>query len=372
MRRTLSRVRVIPVLIAAACAVALGACGSSSNSSVGASGASVLRQTFTGSHKIDSGKISLSLAVTPSGSSVVSGPISLTVSGPFQSLGAGKLPELDLTATVSALGQSGSIGVISTGTNGYLTLEGGNYAIPAGSYAKLQASVSHAGSHEMKHSASDTLGKLGIHPLDWLVNPTVVNAAAPVGGVQTTQVHTGVNVAALVRELYAAVISRAGTLRLAGAGKLPATIPTATLAKLAAIHPTIDVWTGNSDHTLRKLMLQMSVPVSGQLSSRVGGVTGAQLTFTLQYNDVNQQQTITAPADVQPYSAFQAKLKSVLSGIGSLIGMSSLGSSLGSATGSSSSSAASGTAGKVSHYSKCIKAAGEDVTKMQKCSRLLR
>jgi hypothetical protein len=180
-------------------------------------------------------------------------------------------------------------------------------------------------------------------------------------------------VSALVRQLYTAVLSRAGSLHLAGIGKLPAGIPPATLVKLGALHPTIDVWTGNSDHTLRKLVLAVSVPVSGQLSTKLGGVTGAQITFTLQYSDVNQQETITAPTDVQPYSAFQAKLKSLLSGIGSLIGMSSLGSSLGSTagSGSSGSGSSSGTAGKVSRYSKCIVAAAQDVTKMQKCSRLL-
>lgn len=370
MRRPLNGVRVISVLAAAVCAVALGACGSSSSSSVGASGAGLLRQTFTGTHKIDSGVISLSLAVTPVGSSVVSGPINLSISGPFQSLGAGKLPELDLTATVSALGQSGSLGVISTGTNGYLTLEGGNYAVPPASYAKLAASVSHASSHTSRRSG-ETLGKLGIHPLDWLVNPTVVASSAPIGGVQTTQVHTGVNVASLVREVYAAVLQRAGTLHLGGTGRLPATIPASALSKLAAIHPTIDVWTGNSDHTLRKFVLKMSVPVSGALGTKLGGVTGAQITFTLQYSDVNQPQTITAPTNVQPYSAFQAKLKSLLSGIGSMLGMSSLSGALGSATGSSSSSASSSTAGTVSRYSKCIKAAGRDVIKMQKCSHLL-
>ena len=188
---------------------------------------------------------------------------------------------------------------------------------------------------------------------------------------QTTRVHAGVDVASLVQELYAAILQRAGTLHMAGSARLPATIPAATLSKLAAIHPTIDVWTGNSDRTIRKFVLQMSVPVSGQLSTKLGGVTGAQITFKLKYSDVNQPQTITAPTDVQPYSAFQAKLKSLLSGIGSLLGSSSLSSTLGSVTGSSSSSASTGTAGEVSRYSKCVKAAGQNVAKMQKCSHLL-
>ena len=68
-----------------------------------------------GSHKIYSGNLSIAVTVDPSGSSTLSGPIKLSFGGPFQNSGAGKLPESDFTVSISALGKSGSLGILSTG-----------------------------------------------------------------------------------------------------------------------------------------------------------------------------------------------------------------------------------------------------------------
>ena len=44
----------------------------------------LLKDTFEGNHKIDSGNINLALTIDPTGSTSVSGPIKLSFGGPFQ------------------------------------------------------------------------------------------------------------------------------------------------------------------------------------------------------------------------------------------------------------------------------------------------
>ena len=79
-------------------------------------------------------------------------------------------------------------------------------------------------------------------------------------------------------------------------------------------------------------------------------------------------QTISAPANVQPYSQFAAKLRSVLTGLQGSVGGGSLGST---ASGSSGSSGSAAATDKIKKYSQCIQNAGQDVLKMQKCAALL-
>ena len=99
----------------------------------------------------------------------------------------------------------------------------------------------------------------------------------------------------------------------------------------------IDVYTGESDHLLRKLAVTLDIaPPSGAAS----GVSEVKLDFSLTINDVNQPQTITAPQNAKPLSDLTGQLGGLglsLGGLGS--GSSSSGSSSGS-LGSTGSSAA--------------------------------
>ena len=76
----------------------------------------------------------------PSGSSTLNGPITLSFGGPFQSLGKGKLPKSNFNVSISALGKTGSLGILSTGTTGYVTLQGTSYQLPAATFQKLESS----------------------------------------------------------------------------------------------------------------------------------------------------------------------------------------------------------------------------------------
>lgn len=358
-----------PFTAAIAAVLALAACGSSSSASASGNAQSLITQTFSSGHTVKSGVLGFALTVTPTGSSILTTPISLSVSGPFQSRGRGKLPQSDLTLAISALGRRGSLSVISTGSAGYITLQGANYQLPQADFQKLESSFS---STTASGSQDAGFAQLGINPTHWLTHPSIVGTET-VGGASTTHIRAGVNVTALIADLDTFLAKAAKKSSTAG---IPTMIPTATTQKIVAAvkNATVDIWTGKSDTTLRKLALNLSVPVTGKISTELGGITSAGIGLTVQYAKLNQPQSVATPTNVQPYSQFTAKLRSIGQALTGALGGSGLGGSAlgGSTTGSSGTgTTGSGTAAGVSKYSQCIQMANGDVTKMQKCASLL-
>jgi hypothetical protein len=374
---------MLTALVFAVCALALSACGGSDSSG---QARTLLKQTFSGAHKIDSGNLNFNLTLDPSGSSTLTTPLSLSFDGPFQSLGAGKLPQSDFTITLAGLGRSGSVSLVSTGQNGYVTLKGTSYELPAATFQTLEKSFSGLASTGAGGSGS-TLSKLGIDPLRWLANPSVVGDET-VGGAQTTHIKAGINVTALLADLNT-FLAKASSIGVPNASKIPTSISPATAQKIAnAVKtPRFDVWTGKSDNTPRKISIQLSIPVSGQISTLLGGLRTADIALTLQYAGLNQPQTISAPSTVRPFSEFTAKLGTFERQLQSVLG-GALGGVAGSAgSGSSATPSATippattppgatapgttSTPANVTAYSQCVQAAGSDVQKLQRCAALL-
>jgi hypothetical protein len=359
-------------LLAIVASVALGACGSSTSSSSSASAQSLIKQTFSSGHTVKSGVLGFSLTLSPTGSSTFTTPVSLSLTGPFQSRGTGKLPASDFTIGVSALGKHGSFGVISTGTNGYVTLEGGSYQLPQADFQRLESSFASVESSAGAGASNPGLAQLGIDPLHWLKDPTIVGSEN-VAGAATTEIRASVDVSALLSDLNKFLAKTAKTT--GQTSNFPTTIPPSDQSKIAAAvkNATVEIWTGTSDKTLRKLAISLTAPVSGQISTVLGGLSSAGIGLTIQYSDLGQTQTIATPGNVQPYSGFTTKLQSVIGQLEGSFGSVGLGTG-GAATQTSSSGTAApstGTSANIQKYTNCIQRAAGDVIKMQKCGTLL-
>lgn len=302
------------LLLAVVLALALSACGSSSGEAT-----RLLKQTFGGSHSVNSGDLSVVLDVDPSGSSTLRGPIRVNFGGPFQSLGAGRLPASNFEIGISQLGSSASVGLLSTGASGYVTLQGTSYQLPAASFQKLESTFARITSSAAAGSGSGALSRLGIDPVRWLTDPSVIGTER-VGGVETTHVRAAVNVDALLGDVNT-FLQKAASAGITGTAGI-APISAAQRSRIAGEikHPSFDVWTGTGDRTLRKLTIKLSVPVSGRVSALLGGLRAAQIGFSLQYSNLNQRQTIQAPARVHPFNQLAAKLRSFLATLKSLSG----------------------------------------------------
>lgn len=314
-RRMGPRMAMLVVTVGLA-VVALAGCGGASTAG---GPAALLSQTFSGSHTVTSGDLSVSLTIDPTGSSTLKSPITLSFGGPFDSHGSGKLPSSNFSIALSSNGSVLKLGILSTGTAGYVSLNGTSYQLPQSSFQKLEQSFASVSSPGSSSGGSGILGRLGIHPLKWLVHPKTVGTAV-VGGASTTHITAGINVAALLADL-GTLLQKASTSGVSGASALGQGLSAATRAKIAAAvqSPTFDLWTGNADKTIRRLQLGLTVPVTGQISTLLGGLSSARIGLALQYADLNQPQTIVAPASVAPYSQFSAKLKAFITGLESSV-----------------------------------------------------
>lgn len=356
----------------AALLAAIAGCGNSSGDAK-----TLLKQTFGGTHKYESGNLNINLTFTPSGSSTLTSPITLSVSGPFQSNGSGKPPSASITLSASAMGHTGSIGFISTGEKGFVTLQGASYQLPDATYKKYAAGL--GGLTANSNSGSGVLSKLGVQPQNWVENPKVAGSEN-VGGADTTHIEAKINVAALLRDLNV-ILQKAPSLGLGGTANVPTSIPQATQTRLANTirNPAIDVWTGKSDKTARKVQVALTLPVTGQLSQLLGGLNSAGVTLSMQYGNLNQPQTITEPTNVRSYSEFQTKLRGLAQSLQSAVSSSTgLGGLPGGTTstpsggGSPSTGGATGSSSNIQSYAQCIQSAGSDVAKMQSCAALLK
>ena len=366
------RVGVLLVMLAGV-SLAVAACGgSSSGDAVG-----LLKDTFSGSHQVKSGKLNVALTVDPSGSTTLRGPISLSFGGPFQSLGSGKLPQSSFTVRLSALGDAGSVAIISTGTHGYVTFQGSSYQLPQSDFQNLESGFSQLASTGGSDGNSGVLGKLGINPLHWLTNPQVVGTES-MGGVQTTHIHAGIDVSKFLGD-FNTFLKKASSLKVPGSSSLSGGLSASTITAIAneIQNPSFDVWTGNSDKTLRRVLIHLTLPVTGQISTLLGGLHSAGIGLSMAYSALNQPQTITAPSSLQPYSQFQSKLSALLSGLRSQVtsavtgGLGGGSTSGGGASSGGGESGGTSNAGKYQAYSQCIQSANGDVTKMQRCAGLL-
>jgi hypothetical protein len=90
-------------LIAVALAIGVAACGGGGGSSADAR--QVVKQTFNGQKRVDSGKLNLSMTANLRGTGLAASqlkePIVIKMTGPFQSRGNNQLPEMDLVLGVT-------------------------------------------------------------------------------------------------------------------------------------------------------------------------------------------------------------------------------------------------------------------------------
>jgi hypothetical protein len=327
---------LLAVLLGAALLVGCGGGGGGG----GESATQVLDQTFGSGGAVKCGRLTLTLDADLNGVQGVNGQVQIRLDGPFQSEGPNLLPKFDFTLTLRSGGQSFSAGAVSTSDAGYLRFMDQAYAVPAKLFSQFQQGYVQAQKQSKSQKDAGSLQALGIDPRDWLRNPKKVGEE-DVGGVKTIHVTSGVDVPKLVSDLRSA-------LQRTGQGSRITPSQQRQLER-AVKSAKLDVWSGADDHRLRKLAVDV-------------GLTSGHLAFTMQLDDLGQAQTITAPANPKPLDDLLSQLQ------GAGLPVPSGGSSPGS--GSSGGAAPSGGS-KQERYLQCVQAAGQDVSKLQACAKLL-
>jgi hypothetical protein len=356
------RARAFVALLAlAVVALVLAACGGSGGGGGDSGGGSgdaetLLRQTFTGTHDIRSGKADVELRVVVGGEPSVQGPIAVRISGPFESAGADELPKFDIALDVHAQGQGFKAGLTSTSDRLFVNFGGTSYEAPADLVARLKDAYRR--SQGKGSSGQMTFGSLGLHPLDWLADPTVEGTES-VGGVETDHISSQVDIDALLDDVDK-VLARISDQGLP-TGQLPSRLTESDRQQVedAVKSATIDVWSGQDDHTLRRLDLALDVDVPKDS----GGSTSLDIALSVELSDLNQAQTIEAPATSRPLNELLGQLRGFFGGA---LGGGGLSGGFGGSGGAGGASSE-----QLQAYSDCIQSAGSNVTEAQKCADLL-
>ncbi|MFL5843888.1 MAG: hypothetical protein ACJ762_04275 [Solirubrobacteraceae bacterium] len=350
------RFRFVALLALLVVSVAgLVACGGDDGGS-DASANDLLKATFGPDQNVKSGNLAIALSLDAKGLKNINGPIALKLDGPFQTVGKGKLPKLDLSLSLSGSGTNFSAGAISTGDKGYIKLQGTTYVVDDPTFAQFRKGYEDSASKSSGKSEAPSFKSLGIDPLGWLTDPKVAGSE-DVGGAETEHITAGVDVAKFLDDV-STLLGKAGQLGQAAAG-VPSSLSDQQRKDIesAVKSASLDVWTGKDDKALRRLKLTIGIDVPEAVRSRAGGLSTGTLTFDLTIADLNEPQTISAPENARPI----AELEQLVAG-------GATGATPDATTTTTPAAPATGQAS--SQYLDCIAAAGSDVAKIQQCATL--
>ena len=355
----------------AALAAMLVACGGGGGGG-GEDPNKVLDQTFGSDHQpVKSADLSLKLSVNATGSQ--GGNFSATVSGPFESQGTGKVPKLDIGVTASGSGNGQNInfdgGLTSTGDAAYVSYKGTDYQVPPSLFDRYKQLLQQNAAQQQGNQSSfgQVLKQLGIEsPKDLLTN-LKNDGTADVEGTSTNHISGDLDVGKLVDSLKNA-LSGASALGALGGNTSQLPSPSQLDQVKGAIKTAhFDLYSGQDDHTLRRLTIQLSVePPSGATQK-------LDLSFDLTLGKVNESQTINAPSNAKPLAQLFRKLGisqgSLGSALGSLGGVPGSGIAGQGTPSSPPSGAPSANPQQAQQYLQCISKASS-AADLQKCQAL--
>lgn len=284
--------------------LALAGCGQSKSKNDDAQ--ALLRATFTGPHRVDSGRLALALTVATGTQKA----LDIGVSGPFERGQSGAVPKLSLRLSARSPKKSVDAGLITTASQLFVQRGGQNYVLPAAAFALLQQSYKASAAQS---GGKPLLSRLGV-ALHWLRDPKLVGDA-DVGGTPTRHITATIDVKALLADV-GSLAARLRALPIPS-GKLPAFSPEQRARLEKAVQgSSVDLFTGKDDKTIRRLTLRLRVAAA---PSQVSGASlpPTDVAFSLELAGLNQPQSITAPAHAKPLNRSPG---GGLGGLGSLGG----------------------------------------------------
>ncbi len=340
--------------------VAVAACGGGSSGSGGNSkdATDLLNTAFK--QPIKSANVSIDIEIGVSGVAQLKGPISVKLNGPYESSGSGQLPKFDFDANITGGGQSLPLGATSTGDNLFITLRGTSYEVGT----QLVAQINQQLAQQAKTNPGKSLSAFGVNPLSWLSGAK--NAGdTTVAGTKVTHISAQIDVAKLLDDLNT-IVSKAD---LSGTGATkPPQITAEQKAQIQKMveNPSLDVYIAKSDQTLRRLATTINISVPKDQQSKVGGLTGGTIKFSIELANVGEPVDIKPPANPQPLSALTGAISPSLGGLGS-------GSSSGSGSSAPPTGSSSPSSKQFQDYAKCIQNAGGggNASALQKCAAIL-
>jgi hypothetical protein len=266
---------------------------------------------------IKSARVTLNAEAKVNGSGQLSQPVKFTLTGPYQSNGANKIPSFKWDLSLGGGGQTLQAGIASTGDNAFVNFQGSDYEIGQQEIARVNQQIATS----TKTKGTRSLKDFGISPKEWVTSEKD-EGDAKVAGADTKHISAGLDVKALFRDLNK-TIDKAGSAAGSATGTTaPQKLTDQQINQIAQIvkDPKFDVYVGKDDHTVRRIAVALNFQVPQSNQQQAGGASSGNLTFSIEFADVGKQQTITAPANPKPITQLQKDAKALSGALGSLGG----------------------------------------------------
>jgi hypothetical protein len=312
----------------------------------------LLDETFSGGKAIESGRLNLVLGLEADAGQ---GPVTVKISGPFQSEGQGRLPQLDLDGTFEGGGESMSGGITATSDAAFVSFGGETYEVAGPVFQQFKAGYEQS-AKEASGEQDQSLASLGVDPRRWLTNARN-EGESKVGDTDTIKITGDVDVPKLLDDVNAA-LEKIRTLGVQGSDQIPDKLTEAEKRQTAeAIERlNVEIHTGADDRILRRIVVALGLRLP-EGAATAGGAQSADIRFDFQLLDVNEDQEIQAPENAKPFEELLKQLEGL--GLGQLGGLGGAGG------------AGGGNAEGVDEYSACVQENLGDDDAVRKCADLL-
>jgi len=372
----LSRFRIPALFVAVvALATAFAACGGGSDSSDENPQTVLEHATLSG---VDSGDLELTLSVNSSGEK--NGNVDVSVSGPFESGGKEKLPQLAITAKANGKVNGKTLdfegGLTLLRERAFVNYKGTEYEVDPTTFGFVKSTLENAQQQGPEAGSANVTAcqeaAEGLKISDFASNLTN-EGSADVYGAGTTQISGDLNVPKAIDALIQLTENKACAAQLEAAGPLPLGELEKAKGELgdAVKKAHLDVYVGDDD-IVRKVAGELTIEPKGDNEK-------VEVEFELALSGVNEEQDFSAPSGAKPLEQLFQKLGinpiELLEGNGTE-GLSTLfekilgGSLSGFPGGESSSGGSAGSASSQKAYLECLKGASTSAD-LQKCAELI-
>ena len=290
---------------------AIAGCGGDDSSSEDPQ--TVLDETFNNDTTVTSGDLSLSASVSADGDQ--GGSFEATLSGPFQGDpdNENAVPQLDWTASVSGEGAGRSLdfngGLVVTDDNAFVEYNDQAYEVGTREFASLRdqteqqaqaAGTDAQGTFQEQcttaiEQAGGDAAACDIDFESWLTNLTN-DGTEDVGGTETIHISGDADAQKMLTDIGNLASSIPGA---SSQGIDPSQLSAASSAITEA---SVDVYSGADDHILRKVDANLTIDPSQIAPEGAVPVSNIQISFSVEIDGLNEQQTIEAPSNAKPIS----------------------------------------------------------------------
>lgn len=259
---------------------------------------------------IGSADVKLDLEIELDGVDQLEDPIEISLTGPYESGGDTRIPNVDWDITVRAQNQSFNAGLTSTGDRAFVAFQGTEYEVSRATVANLNRQIAASNKREGGRDLAD----FGVTARDWVIDAEE-DGDEEVAGVETTHVSGKLDVTRVLDDLNT-VVEQAAKLGGQAGQQAPPKLTDEQKQQVEDVveDPSFDGYVGKDDGKLRRLSADLEFGVPEESRDAVGGLEGGRISFSIEFAGIGAAKQIDAPDNARPIAELTQQLQGLLGG----------------------------------------------------------